>query len=96
MSDNASLEDEELPIDTAHVRCLMANQFPEWKNLPIQVVASSGWDNKTFHLGNDMLVRMPSAVVYADQVKKEQYWLPKLAPFLPLPIPTPLSFTVRI
>ena len=25
------------------------------------------------------------------QVKKEQYWLPKLAPFLPLPIPTPLA-----
>jgi aminoglycoside phosphotransferase (APT) family kinase protein len=84
-------ENEKLPIDTELVRRLVATQFPQWKDLPIQLVASSGWDNKTFHLGNDMLVRMPSAEVYADQVKKEQYWLPKLAPFLPLPIPAPLA-----
>ncbi|MEI6806216.1 MAG: aminoglycoside phosphotransferase family protein, partial [Myxococcaceae bacterium] len=50
-----------------------------------------GWDNLTFHLGNNMLVRMPSAASYADQVEKEHRWLPKLAPFLPLPIPTPLA-----
>lgn len=84
-------ENEKLPIDTELVRRLVATQFSQWKDLPIQLVASSGWDNKTFHLGNDMLVRMPSAEVYADQVKKEQHWLPKLAPFLPLPIPTPLA-----
>jgi aminoglycoside phosphotransferase (APT) family kinase protein len=38
-----------------------------------------------------MLIRMPSAAEYALQVEKEQYWLPKLAPFLPLPIPMPLA-----
>ena len=34
---------------------------------------------------------MPSAKEYAAQVEKEQLWLPKLAPFLPLPIPTPMG-----
>ncbi len=34
-----------------------------------------------------MLVRMPTAAKYALQVEKEHTWLPKLAPFLPLPIP---------
>lgn len=91
MSDNASLENEKLPIDALLVQRLIATQFPAWKDLPIQVVASSGWDNKTFHLGDQMLVRMPSARVYADQVEKEQHWLPKLAPFLPLPISAPLA-----
>lgn len=91
MLDNLSSENKKFSIDTKLVRNLIAAQFPQWKDLPIQPVASSGWDNKTFHLGDNMLVRMPSARVYADQVKKEQYWLPKLAPFLPLPIPTPLA-----
>lgn len=80
-----------LVIDEPLVRRLVAAQFPKWKDLPIQPVALSGWDNRTFHLGNEMLVRMPSSSEYAAQVEKEQHWLPKLAPFLPLPIPTPLA-----
>lgn len=38
-----------------------------------------------------MSVRLPSAEIYSTQVEKEQYWLPKLAPYLPLAIPTPLA-----
>lgn len=78
-------------IDTALVRRLVATQFPEWSALPIAPVEFGGWDNRTFHLGNEMTVRLPSAVHYADQVAKEQRWLPILAPQLPLPIPVPLA-----
>jgi aminoglycoside phosphotransferase (APT) family kinase protein len=39
-----------------------------------------------------MVVRLPSADVYAAQVEKERTWLPRLAPSLPLPIPEPLAF----
>ncbi len=77
-------------IDAALVRYLVATQFPQWKDLPVLPVAFSGWDNRTFHLGDQMLVRMPSAAEYAFQVEKEQYWLPKLAPLLPLAVPEPL------
>lgn len=38
-----------------------------------------------------MSVRMPSAAAYAEKVKIEQNWLPKLAPKLPLQIPVPLA-----
>jgi len=78
-------------IDVSLVRRLIAAQFPQWKDLPVQSVAEGGWDNRTFHLGKHMLVRMPSAEEYAMKVEKEQKWLPRLAPFLPLPIPTPLA-----
>jgi len=78
-------------IDGRLVSCLVSAQFPEWKNLPIRPVAFSGWDNKTFHLGEEMLVRMPSRAEYEAQVEKEQLWLPKLAPLLSLSIPTPLA-----
>lgn len=82
---------EEPVIDDILVRHLVASQFPQWKDLPIRPVKVSGWDNRTFHLGEHMLVRMPSAQDYAAQVQKEHTWLPKLAPCLPLLIPLPLA-----
>jgi aminoglycoside phosphotransferase (APT) family kinase protein len=39
-------------------------------------------------------VRLPSSAIYVPQVEKEQRWLPKLAPLLPLPIPVPLAMGV--
>ena len=78
-------------IDTALVSRLVAAQFPQWAHLPFRPVAVSGWDNRTFHLGDDMSVRLPSAEGYAAQVAKEHRWLPQLAPHLPLPIPVPLA-----
>jgi hypothetical protein len=38
------------------VRELIAKQFPHWSHLPIQAVENGGWDNRTFHLGTEMLV----------------------------------------
>jgi aminoglycoside phosphotransferase (APT) family kinase protein len=70
---------------------LVAAQYPQWADLPIKSVEFDGWDNRTFRLGEDMSVRLPSAQSYAAQVEKEHLWLPGLAPLLPLPIPTPLQ-----
>jgi aminoglycoside phosphotransferase (APT) family kinase protein len=78
-------------IDVSLVQRLIAEQFPEWADLPVKPVEFSGWDNRTFHLGEHMTVRLPSDEEYSQQVEKEQFWLPKLAPQLPLPIPTPLA-----
>jgi len=78
-------------IDTFLVHRLIASQFPKLKNLPIEPIAISGWDNRIFHLGKEMLVRLPSAVEYEQQVEKEYKWLPHLALALPKQIPTPLA-----
>lgn len=79
------------PIDTALVRRLVAGQFPNWAGHEVRPVAVGGWNNKAFHLGEDMVVRLPRAAAYADQVDKEQRWLPVLGPLLPLPVPVPLA-----
>lgn len=79
-------------ITADFVAQLIAAQFPEWAALPVQPVALSGWDNLSFRLGGDKLVRIPSAEPYEAQVAKEHEWLPRLAPHLPLPIPKPLAF----
>jgi len=78
-------------IDEALRRRMVAAQFPQWADQPVRPVATGGWDNRTFHLGEHMIVRLPSAPDYSLQVEKEHRWLPRLAPLLPLPIPAPVA-----
>lgn len=78
-------------IDAALAARLVAQQFPEWADLPVEPVELSGWDNRTFRLGPTMTVRLPSAEGYVASVEKELTWLPRLAPLLPLPIPVPVA-----
>ncbi len=78
-------------IDAALAQRLVAAQFPQWAHLDVRPMVPSGWDNRVFRLGEHMLVRLPSALEYVAQVGKEQLWLPKLAPLLPLRIPQPLA-----
>jgi aminoglycoside phosphotransferase (APT) family kinase protein len=78
-------------IDAALVKRLVAAQFPQWSELPVTPVEVDGWDNRTFHLGDEMAARLPSNSGYVLQVAREHRWLPVLAPQLPLPIPVPLA-----
>lgn len=82
---------ERVKVDEATVAALVADQFPQWADRPITRVKPGGWDNRTFRLGEDLLVRMPAAAHYIAQVEKEQMWLPRLAPRLPLQIPAPVA-----
>jgi aminoglycoside phosphotransferase (APT) family kinase protein len=78
-------------IDARLARRLVDSQFPRWAGLPVRPVAHDGWDNRTFRLGEELTVRLPTGEWYAKQVEKEQRWLPALAPRLPLPIPSPVA-----
>jgi len=80
-----------IKIDVDLVSKLINSQFPEWSNLEVKPVKISGNDNRTFHLGNSMSVRLPSDEVYVPQVEKEQKWLPILAKNLSTPISEPLA-----
>jgi aminoglycoside phosphotransferase (APT) family kinase protein len=78
-------------VEVAQARRLVTCQFPDWADLPIEPVVKGGWDNVTFRLGADMVLRFPSASEYAEAVEKEHRWLHALGPSLPLPIPIPLA-----
>ncbi len=72
-------------------RNLIAEQFSEFSDLPITDVEKQCHDNRTYRLGDDMLIRMPTAAGYALKVPKEQELLPQLAKRLSIRIPAPIK-----
>lgn len=87
----AKLHADEIDVDQALVQRLVGEQFPQWAGLPLVPVDSAGTDNAIYRLGADMAVRLPRHPRSAPQIEKEQRWLPKLAPRLPLAVPVPLG-----
>jgi aminoglycoside phosphotransferase (APT) family kinase protein len=84
-------QDGRAGIDAQLVRRLVLTQFPRWKDLPVTPVEVDGWDNRTYRLGDEMSVRLPTAQAYEPAVDKEHRWLPILAPDLPVEIPVPVA-----
>lgn len=82
---------QRVAIEVDTVRQLVEQQFPQWSHLTVEPVRSQGWDNHTFHLGDEMCIRLPSAEEYALAVEKEHRWLPEMATKVPFPIPSPLG-----
>ena len=80
-----------MKIEAELARHLIQTQFPEYAHLPITQVLPGGIDNRTFRLGDELAVRMPSAEGYAASVAKEQRWLPVIARHVPLPVPEPVA-----
>lgn len=74
----------------AFVKDLVNKQFPEYQGLDIRPIETQGHDHHTFHLGDRLLLRMPTAAGYAPQILKEAAWLPFLKNHLSITIPGPL------
>ncbi|KAF0109701.1 MAG: aminoglycoside phosphotransferase [Hyphomonadaceae bacterium] len=76
-------------VSTRVLHQLLKQQFPEYADLPLKLVAS-GWDNCMILIGDELCARMPRRKVANQLILNEQKWLPILAPHLTLEIPTPL------
>jgi aminoglycoside phosphotransferase (APT) family kinase protein len=81
----------EVEIDADLVQKLLAEQFPHWSTLPLARAESAGTDNAIFRLGEHLVVRLPRIEWAVAQVEIEREWLPRIAPALPLEIPTPVA-----
>ena len=80
-----------MDLDSTLVRRLVAEQFPQWAHLPVRPVPQQGNDNRTFRLGEELLVRLPSAAGYVSAVAKENRVLPLLARHLTVSVPHPVA-----
>ncbi|GGJ48722.1 aminoglycoside phosphotransferase family protein [Deinococcus roseus] len=87
----AKLHDHEVDTSAEVVQHLLTTQFPEFAHLPLNVMQSSGTDNRMYRLGKALTVRLPRISWATPQVEKEHLWLPRLAPHLPLQIPEPVA-----
>jgi aminoglycoside phosphotransferase (APT) family kinase protein len=82
---------DEVDTDVELVRRLLAAQFPQWADLPIEPVDSYGTDHDIYRLGDELAARLPRIGWATKQAAKEAEWLPKLAPQLPLAVPVQLA-----
>ena len=87
----SKIHPDQIDTDELLVRRLLADQFPQWADLPVTAVPSSGTENAIYRLGDEMGVRLPYRPGKDDQLGKLDRWLPRLAPQLPLAIPEPLA-----
>lgn len=87
---NSRMHKNEIVTDEDVVRRLVAAQFPHWAGLPVRRLRTHGTDNAMYRLGDDMVVRMPKIDWAVDGIVKEQRWLPRLKPHVPVAIPEPL------
>jgi aminoglycoside phosphotransferase (APT) family kinase protein len=82
-----TLHDDELPIDEALVRLLVADQLPEFAGTPVRRLRASGSSNSLFRLGDELLVRVPRQPGGSATILKEARWLPYLSDALPIRVP---------
>ncbi|MBA3367453.1 MAG: aminoglycoside phosphotransferase family protein [Geodermatophilaceae bacterium] len=82
---------DEISTDVALVRRLLAGQFPQWAELPIELVRSYGTDHDIYRLGEHLAARLPRIEWATNQAAKEKKWLPRLAPRVPLALPVQLA-----
>jgi aminoglycoside phosphotransferase (APT) family kinase protein len=73
------------------VRALVREQHPQWADLPVEPVESTGTVHALYRLGDHLVVRMPFLPGAHREVGKEDTWLPVLAPQIPLRIPAPVA-----
>ncbi|MFC9398740.1 aminoglycoside phosphotransferase family protein [Streptomyces sp. NPDC057027] len=78
-------------IDAALVRRLVDTQFPQWAELPLELLDPAGSDHVIYRMGEGLSVRLPRHAGAIRQARKESEWLPRLAPHLPLAVPVPVG-----
>jgi aminoglycoside phosphotransferase (APT) family kinase protein len=82
---------DEVDTDPSLVQRLVAGQFPQWADLPVEPVFPLGTDNANYRLGSDKLVRLPRQPGKVEGLERELEWLPVVAAALPVPVPCPLG-----
>jgi aminoglycoside phosphotransferase (APT) family kinase protein len=82
---------DELDLDEALVRDLLAAQFPRWAELPLRRVEPGGTVNAIFRLGGDLAVRLSRRDGPTAPGPRQPDWLPRVASQLALEVPVPVA-----
>lgn len=77
---------DDIVLEDSAIRRLLSQVTPQWADLPIRRLVSSGTDNAIYRLGEELLLRLPRREAAANLISKELDWLPRFAE-LPLEVP---------
>jgi aminoglycoside phosphotransferase (APT) family kinase protein len=86
----SKMHEHELEITDNLVKSLLKHQCPDWSDLLLKPIQSSGTDHALFRLGNDYVIRLPRVDWATRNVDKEFEWVPKLAKFLKISVSEPI------
>ncbi|MDH4277030.1 MAG: aminoglycoside phosphotransferase family protein [Acidimicrobiia bacterium] len=82
-----ALHENEFPVNDDLVHRLLFEQVPQWSDLPLERLATSGTVNVIYRLGDDKVVRLPRAPHLGSGPEREARWMPVFAAHLPLTVP---------
>lgn len=84
---------DQYAITPALVRDLVDDHFPDWRDLPLVAVPSTGTVSALFRLGDRLLVRLPlQPGTLAADLAREHETLQAMTPVLaPVAVPTPIA-----
>ncbi|WP_018155927.1 aminoglycoside phosphotransferase family protein [Demetria terragena] len=74
--------------DAPLVRRLLGRQYPDLADEYVRPSAAPGSSNWVFRVGDHYAVRLPREDGYVADLDKEVIWLPRLAPELPVGVPS--------
>lgn len=83
----STLHDDQLPLGPSLVRALVDDAFPEYAGLPLRPLKAAGSTNALFHLGDELLVRLPQQPGGSASIEAEARWLPEFTGRLPVEVP---------
>lgn len=85
------MHEDQLVSDPELVRKILRGQHPQWADVPITEIPSTGTDHALYRLGDDAVARVPLRPSATRPIETEFRWLPWLAERLPVEVPRPLA-----
>jgi aminoglycoside phosphotransferase (APT) family kinase protein len=89
------MHEDELGIDVATVRALIADQFPQWAQLPVDAVATAATVNAIFRVGDGLAARFPlrldEPAVVREWLRAEAAAARRFAEVSQVPSPEPVA-----
>lgn len=89
------MHENQVDLTVEVVARIVAEQVPEWGDLPIRAVSSHGTVNALFRLGDEIVLRFPLKPSRSEEFRAEllaeQEHANRIAPHVPLLVPEPLA-----
>ncbi|WP_433073500.1 phosphotransferase [Dactylosporangium sp. CA-052675] len=82
---------DQLPLSLSTVRGLIAEQFPQWRELPVREL-DPGTVNAVFRIGDDLVARFPLQRGQESQLRAEADAAARLAVHTRFSVPRPVAF----